>query len=85
MSSRKFFSVPEHGSLRAGVLLLIRVVAGAAFMIHGWGKIQNPLGWMGDPEHDIGGVIREGGLFDLKIDLAYIQLFPGTDLFRMKS
>jgi putative oxidoreductase len=29
------------------VLLLIRVVAGAAFVIHGWGKIQNPLGWMG--------------------------------------
>ena len=22
-------------------------MAGAAFMLHGWGKIQNPFGWMG--------------------------------------
>jgi putative oxidoreductase len=28
-------------------LLLPRVVMGAAFLLHGWGKIQNPLGWMG--------------------------------------
>ncbi len=26
---------------------LIRIVAGLAFMIHGWPKIQNPSGWMG--------------------------------------
>ena len=29
-------------------LLLLRFVAGLAFMFHGWGKIQNPFGWMGD-------------------------------------
>lgn len=29
-------------------LLIIRVVAGLAFMFHGWGKIQNPFGWMGE-------------------------------------
>lgn len=29
-------------------LLVIRIVAGLAFMFHGWGKIQNPFGWMGD-------------------------------------
>jgi putative oxidoreductase len=29
-------------------LLVLRVVAGAAFMFHGWGKIQNPTGWMGE-------------------------------------
>ena len=29
------------------VLLLLRVVAGAAFAIHGWGKIQHPFDWMG--------------------------------------
>jgi putative oxidoreductase len=28
-------------------LLLPRLVMGAAFILHGWGKIQNPLGWMG--------------------------------------
>jgi len=40
---------PPRPSGRFGVvLLLLRVVAGAAFMFHGWPKIQNPLGWMGD-------------------------------------
>lgn len=28
-------------------LLLLRVIAGLAFMMHGWPKIQNPFGWMG--------------------------------------
>lgn len=43
------FLFPPPPSGRFGVvLLLLRVVAGAAFMFHGWPKIQNPLGWMGD-------------------------------------
>lgn len=29
-------------------LLLLRLVAGLAFIFHGWGKIQNPFGWMGE-------------------------------------
>jgi putative oxidoreductase len=29
-------------------LLALRLVAGAALLIHGWPKIQNPTGWMGD-------------------------------------
>jgi len=28
-------------------LLLLRLVAGAALMVHGFPKIKNPLGWMG--------------------------------------
>jgi putative oxidoreductase len=28
-------------------LLVLRVVAGLALMFHGYGKIQNPFGWMG--------------------------------------
>jgi putative oxidoreductase len=28
-------------------LLVLRFVAGLAFMFHGYGKIQNPFGWMG--------------------------------------
>ncbi len=28
-------------------LLLVRLVAGLAFMFHGYGKIQNPFEWMG--------------------------------------
>src|SRR5687768_6168446 len=29
-------------------LLLLRVVAGAGMMVHGWPKAQKPFGWMGD-------------------------------------
>ena len=47
MNFRKFFSVPERSTFPDIALLLIRVVAGLAFMMHGWGKIQNPFGWMG--------------------------------------
>ena len=28
-------------------LLVLRIVAGLGFVFHGWGKIQNPFGWMG--------------------------------------
>lgn len=28
-------------------LLLLRVVIGLAFLMHGWGKIQSPFDWMG--------------------------------------
>ena len=38
-------------------LLALRVVAGAAFVAHGWGKIQNPFGWMG-PDASIPGVFQ---------------------------
>ena len=38
-------------------LLVLRVVAGAAFMFHGWGKIQNPFSWMG-PNSDIPGFLQ---------------------------
>ena len=31
----------------SGALLILRVVVGGAFMMHGWTKIQNPTGWMG--------------------------------------
>ena len=31
---------------RALALLLVRLVVGAAFVLHGWPKIQNPTGWM---------------------------------------
>jgi putative oxidoreductase len=47
MSSRKLFGVREHSKTVDLSLLLIRLVAGIAFMFHGWGKIQNPFGWMG--------------------------------------
>ena len=47
MKIRRLFSVPVYTTFPDVALLLIRVVAGLAFMLHGWGKIQNPFGWMG--------------------------------------
>jgi putative oxidoreductase len=31
-------------------LLILRLATGAAFMLHGWPKIQNPFGWMDQPD-----------------------------------
>lgn len=30
------------------MLLLVRLIVGIAFVIHGWGKIQTPFSWMGN-------------------------------------
>lgn len=46
--------VPDRTS--AG-LLFLRLLAGVAFMIHGWPKIQNPFGWMG-PDAAIPGIFQ---------------------------
>lgn len=42
---RKLFPV-FIGGWRAVALLLIRLVMGVAFILHGWPKMQNPTGWM---------------------------------------
>lgn len=42
----KFFSVRNLPVYVDSLLLLIRVVCGVAFLLHGWEKIQNPIGWM---------------------------------------
>ena len=45
-------------SMRGSVaMLLLRVVAGLAFMFHGWHKIQNPLGWIGS-EAAVPGILQ---------------------------
>ncbi len=44
---RKLFYCDTVGSVGSVALLLLRLVMGAAFVLHGWGKIQNPMGWMG--------------------------------------
>ena len=57
MNIQKLFSVPEHPTGADLALLLTRCVAGLAFMMHGWGKIQNPFGWMG-PEASVPGIFQ---------------------------
>jgi putative oxidoreductase len=47
MKIKKLLSVPGNSTFADFSLLLLRFVAGLAFMFHGWGKIQNPFGWMG--------------------------------------
>jgi putative oxidoreductase len=49
---------PLHQSTRVSAgLLLLRLVAGAAFLYHGYGKIQNPFGWMG-PDAGFPGIFQ---------------------------
>jgi putative oxidoreductase len=38
--------VREHSYLADAALLLLRLITGTAFILHGWPKIQNPFGWM---------------------------------------
>lgn len=38
----------KHGYLTSIGILLVRLVTGAAFVLHGWPKIQKPLNWMGE-------------------------------------
>lgn len=45
MLMRRFFTEFPSG-LKGTALLSVRVVIGAAFILHGWSKMQNPTGWM---------------------------------------
>ncbi len=58
MSTSKQLVFPTPvGGRAAFELLVLRVVAGVAFMFHGWGKIQSPMDWMG-PEADTPGWLQ---------------------------
>lgn len=57
MNKEKFFKVPTQTKSASFALLILRVVAGLAFMHHGWGKIQNPMGWM-PAEAGIPGILQ---------------------------
>jgi putative oxidoreductase len=45
---KNFFKILPLGTRYDIVILLLRIVVGLAMMFHGFKKIQNPLGWMGD-------------------------------------
>ena len=51
------FRISSHSTFASMVLLILRIVAGSAFLHHGWQKIQNPLGWMG-PQSSIPGFLQ---------------------------
>jgi putative oxidoreductase len=44
---KRFFLVSPQPKMASMALLLLRLVAGLAFVYHGWGKIQSPFTWMG--------------------------------------
>jgi putative oxidoreductase len=46
--------LPARASLG---LLVLRLVVGLAFMLHGWGKIQHPFTWMG-PDSGTPGIFQ---------------------------
>jgi putative oxidoreductase len=57
MNIKRFYTVPGHSTFADIALLVIRVVTGLAFTMHGWPKIQHPFSWMG-PEAFAPGVFQ---------------------------
>ena len=57
MDFKKCFKTSQLTNFQNIALLLIRIVAGVAMMMHGWGKIQNPFGWM-PPDAPIPGILQ---------------------------
>ena len=53
----KIFTPLAQPAFASVALLLLRLVAGTAFVLHGWGKIQNPMSWM-PPSAPIPGVLQ---------------------------
>lgn len=56
----KLFSIRKHSKDVGLALLLLRVLVGVAFILHGWGKIQAPMSWMG-PESPVPGIFQALG------------------------
>ena len=54
---KRFFIVNHHVLLTDIALLIVRLFVGYALMNHGYGKIQNPMAWMG-PDAPVPGVFQ---------------------------
>ncbi|MGH7381981.1 MAG: DoxX family protein [Candidatus Methylomirabilales bacterium] len=57
MKTIELFKPPRLSPRVSSGLLILRLVAGLAFIFHGYGKIQNPFGWMG-PDAPVPGVFQ---------------------------
>lgn len=57
MAMKRYFAAVRLPVPASGGLLALRLVAGLAFMFHGWGKIQHPFSWMG-PDAGTPGVLQ---------------------------
>ena len=53
-------------------LLALRLVAGLAFIHHGWGKIQNPFGWAGEDSTIPGFLLALAALSEFGGGIAWI-------------
>lgn len=53
----ELLKAPSLSTRASSGLLILRIVSGVAFMMHGWGKIQHPFSWMG-PESPIPGFFQ---------------------------
>ena len=54
---KRFLQPVPQPTTASFALLLLRLIVGVAFVIHGWQKIQNPLGWMG-PQSPVPGFFQ---------------------------
>jgi len=54
---KRFLQPVPQPTTASFALLLLRLIVGVAFLIHGWQKIQNPLGWMG-PQSPVPGFFQ---------------------------
>ena len=52
-----YFKVTNSSKASSMAFLILRLIAGLAFVLHGWGKIQNPFGWM-PPDASVPGFLQ---------------------------
>jgi len=54
---KKFFQIAPQNTNASLALLLLRLLFGIAFVLHGWGKIQAPFNWM-PPDAPVPGILQ---------------------------
>lgn len=57
MDIKQIFKPADQSKYASLALLLLRLIAGTAFLFHGYNKIINPFGWMG-AESPVPGVFQ---------------------------